>query len=122
MGPVEMLKVVLKSAASKPSTRKYPYEKREAFKGSRGRFVIDIDKCNFCTLCQKKCPAGAILVKRAERIYEFDRFRCVVCGACVDACSKNALSLDTAHSIGAVQKGIEIYKGAPLPPQPPKPA
>jgi formate hydrogenlyase subunit 6/NADH:ubiquinone oxidoreductase subunit I len=113
-----MLKVIFKGAVRKPSTRLYPFEKRASFVGSRGSLVMDIDKCTFCTLCEKKCPSGAIKVNRAERVWELNRLRCIVCGACVDVCAKKSLSLVPQHSVGVVSKESEIYRGKPLPPKP----
>ena len=42
------------------------------------------DRCTFCGLCQKVCPAGAITV--GERELAFDSVQCVQCGRCYNKC------------------------------------
>jgi formate hydrogenlyase subunit 6/NADH:ubiquinone oxidoreductase subunit I len=101
--------LILKWVGKKPSTRLFPFEKREAFAGSRGHIEIDINTCTFCTLCQKKCPTGAITVKRAEKIWEIDRLKCIVCGACVDACPKDCIVMKTNYSAAQVVHSIESH-------------
>lgn len=56
-----------------------------------GKPVCDLSKCLFCTLCAKKCPAGAIEVDRAAKTWTLDEEKCVACGTCADACRKNAI-------------------------------
>lgn len=42
------------------------------------------DRCTFCGLCQKVCPAGAITVEDQE--LAFDSVKCVQCGRCYNKC------------------------------------
>lgn len=121
MAHLKMNGILLKNLASKPATRKYPFEKREPLPGTRGSIRFDLSKCTFCTLCQKRCPTGTITVKRQERIYEFDRMKCIVCGACVEACPKDALNMDPHWAPPIVGRTVEVYKGEPLPPKPATP-
>ncbi len=43
--------------------------------------------------CALRCPAGALAVNREARSFEFDPLRCIVCGLCVEACTKGSLEL-----------------------------
>lgn len=106
---LKMMENVLKNLVSKPATRMYPIEKREPFKGSRGHIEgCDIEKCIFCGICQRKCPANAIAVNKAERSWEIDQFKCVICNACVDACPKKCITSSPSHK--APQSVKEKYK------------
>lgn len=68
-------------------------EEKSAAK-SGGEVKFDAEKCVYCTLCAKKCPAGAITVDRAEKKWEINKEECMQCGACVEACRKDALSME----------------------------
>ena len=56
---------VTKSAAAKPATRMYPFEKRKPYAATRGHIKVELKDCSFCTLCAKKCPTDAIEVDQA---------------------------------------------------------
>lgn len=56
-----------------------------------GKPVYDPAKCVYCTLCAKKCPAGAITVDRAGKTWTLDEDKCVSCGTCAEVCPKNAI-------------------------------
>ncbi len=89
-----ILKDIAKNTFSKPYTRKYPFEVRPHFPGERGKLVIEEDKCIFCGICARKCPANALTVTRKpDQAWQFERFRCILCGACVEACPKKCLHL-----------------------------
>ena len=47
-------------------------------------------KCKGCTLCAKKCPAGAIKGAAKSPHYIIDE-KCIKCGACIDACPFDAI-------------------------------
>ena len=49
---------------------------------------IDLDKCNGCTLCSRKCKASCIDAKN----HKIDYSRCVACMDCVENCSQKAIS------------------------------
>ena len=53
--------------------------------------ACDPGKCVYCTLCAKKCPAGAITVDRKEKTWKLDEDKCVACGTCAEACPKKAI-------------------------------
>lgn len=50
--------------------------------------IINLDKCNSCGLCAKKCKAACIDSKN----HEIDYSRCVVCLDCINNCNKGAIS------------------------------
>lgn len=52
------------------------------------RPVIDMEKCNGCTLCSRQCKAACIDAK-AHRI---DYSRCVACMDCLGSCHQGAIS------------------------------
>ena len=56
-----------------------------------GKPVQDPSKCVYCTLCAKKCPAGALTVDRAPKTWTLDEESCVGCGSCAAACPKDAI-------------------------------
>jgi NADH:ubiquinone oxidoreductase subunit F (NADH-binding) len=53
-------------------------------------FSIDVDKCNGCNICLKKCPVNAIIgvIKVPHFIVEE---KCTGCGDCFDSCKFNAI-------------------------------
>lgn len=56
-----------------------------------GKPVNDSSKCVYCTLCARKCPAGAIEVDRANKTWTLDEEKCIACGTCADACPKKCI-------------------------------
>jgi len=101
----KMMVNVFKNLFSKPATRMYPFVKREPFADSRGHIEgCDIDKCIFCGICQRKCPADAIIVNKAEKSWEIDQFRCVICNACVDTCPKKCIISSPTHKTSQYTK------------------
>ncbi len=48
---------------------------------------IDLDKCNSCGLCARKCKAACIDPKK----HSIDHSRCVSCFDCIDSCNKKAI-------------------------------
>lgn len=110
----DMLGNVLKNLTSKPATRKYPYEKREPFKNSRGQISgIEIDKCIFCGICSKKCPSDAIVVNKAEKSWEIDQFKCVICAACTEACPKKCIIMEEQHKTSVYTKDKQKFVQQP---------
>jgi len=53
-------------------------------------FFIDVEYCNGCNICQKKCPENAIIgsLKQPHFIIES---KCTGCGICFDACKFSAI-------------------------------
>jgi ech hydrogenase subunit F len=94
-----MVPRALRNLVSRPATRRYPYEIRPRFVGARGTLEFDVETCNYCTLCMKRCPAAAITVSREDRIWAIEQLTCIACGVCVDVCAKKSLtmSVDSRH-------------------------
>ena len=92
-----LLSNIFKNLGRKPATRRYPFETREVPAGARGHLDIDIEKCIFCGICQKRCPAQALSVSRPAKSWSVNHYACIVCGYCVDACPKKCLLMRTEH-------------------------
>lgn len=88
-----MVPRALRNLASKPATRLYPAEIRPRFAGARGEIEFDLETCNFCMLCARRCPAAAITVARDDRYWSIDQLVCIACGVCVDVCAKKSLAM-----------------------------
>ena len=92
-----LIGTILKNAFGRPATRLYPFVKRPLPPGVRGRLDVEIDKCVYCTLCAKRCPANAITVDREARCWTLNPWACIVCGYCAEACPKKCLSMKPEH-------------------------
>ena len=85
--------------ACKPETKPAEAPKAEAAPAAEikprddGKPVQDPAKCVYCTICAKKCPAGALSVDRAAKTWALDEDLCVGCGTCAEACPKKAIVL-----------------------------
>lgn len=108
-----MLKTVITSVFKKSSTVLYPLEKKEQPAGMRGHVVNHIDECIYCGICQKKCPTGAIDVKRAELMWSIAFFDCVQCGHCVRVCPKKCLEMRPEKPEAFTKKATFIVHGQP---------
>ncbi|HVT82245.1 MAG TPA: 4Fe-4S dicluster domain-containing protein [Phycisphaerae bacterium] len=93
----DMTRLVLKWAFRKPVTSHYPFAPRQPLAGSRGKLIFNNSDCIYCTICDKKCPTGALAVDRVKKTWALDRLRCISCGACVDNCPKKSLELIEMH-------------------------
>ena len=98
----------------RPETRLYPLETPDAPAGFRGRVTIKVEDCIFCGLCAKACPADALTVDRAARIWTIDRFACVQCADCTLCCPKGCLDMDRLRPQVAPAPATEAAHGAPL--------
>ncbi len=102
-------KTIMKSLFGKPATAMYPIVKNEFYPNTRGNIDIDIDKCNFCGLCSRRCPAGAIEVSKPDRKWEIDRTRCIVCNFCVQVCARDSLSTGRHYTSPMTDKANRIF-------------
>ncbi len=55
------------------------------------QYKIDPAKCKGCTMCAKKCPAGAI-TGSVKQPHVIDQSKCVKCGQCEQTCKFGAIS------------------------------
>ena len=109
MAYFEMARLAMKWALTRPPTTRYPFEPRRPLPGSRGQLVFTKDNCVYCTVCARKCPAGALAVNRAQKRWIIDRLRCISCGACIDACPRNSLAFSTDHGTPTVTRDREAH-------------
>ena len=52
------------------------------------RYVINLDQCLSCGMCESACPIGA--VHQVDGHYEITG-ECMGCGACADTCPGGAI-------------------------------
>ncbi|MEL9940342.1 MAG: 4Fe-4S binding protein [Ignisphaera sp.] len=105
MTRLTMLKEVLKSLFSKPSTEPLAEVEKGVFSPySRGCPVLIPEKCTGCSLCAMNCPSNAITMKIVGeknvggktlpvRRPEFNYFKCIYCGLCAQVCQFNAIEM-----------------------------
>lgn len=104
-----MFKIILNNLFKKPATRLYPMKNRTPFKRTRGRIYFENENCVYCGMCQRKCPADAINVDRANKTWELNAFRCIICGECVASCPKKCITMtNERRSIGTEKRIIKI--------------
>ena len=116
----EMSLLAIKSALKKAATRLYPFVVRPDIPKTRGRIDMHIDFCTFCTLCARKCPTNAIEIDRksSPRVFKLDRFRCILCGACVEDClTKKSIYIDNHYAPPVLKREVIIWTQATPPPK-----
>ncbi|MDD5108587.1 MAG: 4Fe-4S binding protein [Candidatus Omnitrophica bacterium] len=107
-----MAKKVLKSLCTRPVTFRYPFVPKTYYKFTRGSITIDINRCIYCGMCQRKCPAQAILVTKDNKEWKIDRLRCVSCGYCVDVCPVKCLFMENTYSASTQTRTEEVFRRA----------
>ncbi len=55
--------------------------------------VVDVNLCDGCGACAKRCQVGAVSVAAKKQPAAVDLNRCIGCGLCVPTCPKKAMSL-----------------------------
>jgi ech hydrogenase subunit F len=118
-----MARTVFRNLFSRPVTRMYPTLVKEPFRTprTRGSIAIEIDKCIFCGLCQKRCPTDAILVTKARREWTIERLRCCTCNACVEVCPVSCLTMENFYTAPTDTKDKDAFRAQPKQPKPPAP-
>jgi len=95
---LKMCHMVVKSLFKKSACHMYPVKPATFYKRTRGHIAIEPTKCILCTLCEKKCPTGAIRVDRNARKWEIDYFKCILCNNCIENCKPNCLKMENVYS------------------------
>jgi ech hydrogenase subunit F len=108
-----MLKTATKNLFSKSACKMYPFREPVLFERSRGRIESESSKCILCTLCEKRCPTGAIVVDRDRLTWEIDRFKCILCGNCIEGCKPNALRMVNHYTGPVLKKQVESHNVSP---------
>ncbi|MCQ8894744.1 MAG: 4Fe-4S binding protein [Methanolinea sp.] len=117
----EMAKTAIITVLKRPATRRYPAVAAKKTALSRGKVTVDPSRCISCGMCMKKCPAGAICVRKDEKTWSIDRLKCVVCNCCVDVCPVHCLTMETDYSPCMRQhQGIEVITITYVKPERPK--
>ena len=102
--------MTLKSIFAKKETCKYPFEKKEAPKGLKGYIKNNVEQCNLCTVCEKRCPVGAIKVERDDRKWIINHYQCIQCGYCVSECRQGALEMVPEHPASVTKIEAEEFE------------
>jgi formate hydrogenlyase subunit 6/NADH:ubiquinone oxidoreductase subunit I len=114
---------MLRTAAERPVTEKYPFGPARMTERFRGRLDVDPLKCTGCGVCEIVCPAAVITMvptgkrKIGEREIEtkrpvFDLYTCISCGQCVDDCRFGALELTKDFELAVFKKDSLIMRKA----------
>ncbi len=69
--------------------------------------ITNLDKCDSCGLCSKKCPQKAITYVD-KKVY-IDIEKCIGCGQCITTCNYNAITSEKTNSSEVINKKIAEY-------------
>jgi len=103
----KMFGLVMKSLFKKSVCEMYPFKKPTYYERTRGHIAIDAPNCILCSLCEKRCPTGALKVDKDGRKWAIDNFKCIYCNRCVDCCPKKCLMMDNQYNAPSTTKTIE---------------
>lgn len=72
--------------------------------------VADIDLCNGCGNCEKRCQVQAARVSEQKKKASVDLNRCIGCGLCIPTCPQKAISLKKkANEVRPPQTRDDLY-------------
>jgi formate hydrogenlyase subunit 6/NADH:ubiquinone oxidoreductase subunit I len=117
MGSFHLAKMSFRNLFSKPATKMYPVAQPTYYAMTKGSVVNDIEACILCSICAKKCPAGAIEVDKPAGTWTLDPFACVQCYTCIRACPKDSLSMLAAYTPPATAKHSHTETKPPAEPK-----
>ena len=63
------------------------------FWASNFHSIIDMNLCDGCGACEKRCQVGAVRVSEKKQVAHVNLNCCIGCGVCVDTCTKTAISV-----------------------------
>lgn len=113
----------LRNLFTKPATLMYPFKARVYYKNTRGKLNIELDKCIYCSMCQRRCPTDAITVNRDAKSWQVDHLKCIYCGNCVDVCPKKCLFLANKYADSLLRadkaKSVDFQQAPPAAPSSP---
>jgi ech hydrogenase subunit F len=107
---LKMSKTVIEWVCKKPFCKMYPVVPGKVYDKTRGCVMNDASKCTLCTLCDKKCPTGAIKVDRTGGTWEINHFQCIMCNECVTNCRPGSLTMENKHAAPAAKKEVLSMK------------
>ncbi|MBD3189015.1 MAG: NADH-quinone oxidoreductase subunit D [Candidatus Heimdallarchaeota archaeon] len=115
----KVLKTGWNLLTTKPITYNFPPD-MPITEETRGRHILDIEKCRSCSLCSRVCPNQAIEMverenpdpsakKKTVKYPQIDFSKCCFCGLCVEACPTEALQMTNASIMVAPEKSQFLY-------------
>ena len=110
MAFVNFTKTELKNLFKKPATEKYPEGPSTIKDATRGHVANNMDACVLCSVCQMRCPTGAITVDRKAQTWTIRPFSCIQCRRCVDNCPKKSLSMQKEYTEPDMTKSEQVYE------------
>ncbi len=109
MSVFSMTKTLFKNMIHGPYTVQYPLKTKDKHERTRGKVAIDIDDCIFCSMCQRRCPTGAITVDKGTSSWSIERFSCIQCSYCTEVCPKKCLHMDNQYTTPSANKTRDEY-------------
>ncbi|MDL2287083.1 4Fe-4S dicluster domain-containing protein [Eubacteriales bacterium OttesenSCG-928-G02] len=77
----------------------------------RHSVLLEVNKCNGCTTCLKRCPTEAIRIRNGKAV--IDSKRCIDCGQCIRLCPHKAKKASCDKLAGIFDYKYKIALPAP---------